>query len=231
MEAKELVSFMALGALCGLGAFAGTWAGSSARAEPPERATVIEPPRGSHARTSAADELSAAIAELRATVASLESALQRFASAEPLHDGAPRALDPSATRQGEGESIAGALRELATAIDTMRSRLALAPAPLRSRSISDPGNAFGLDSAREAWQREDRTALAAALTALRRQHVAWSYEDALATYGQPDSIHDSSNSMLWSYAIPLADGRKDRVTLRFAQGLLVHVDYEHDVRD
>ena len=164
--------------------------------------------RGAEVPALASPEVAREIQALTAEVAGLRLAVER----QPR---ASLAADEAAPMPGRAEpSSAGALSALADAVSQLAGRLGSTPAaaPLSPPDESTP------------QQRDEVFKLLDLDRDLRRrQHLLWSMDRVLKTYGTPDSIesNDATERWIWSF------GTKERprfLSVTFRDGHVISVN-------
>lgn len=210
-------------ALFGAGAFVGAWGGAALGAEPRGARIAVEPRAGASNPSGDSGELAAAAAELRAGLASLERALVELRTGAPPEREVLRGAEP-ATGAEDPPELAAALRELAAAIDALRVRSSGSSVAAHAPDRLDPverRSAFELDALQSAGQRS-REELDELVADFRRRHLAWTSQEVLERFGQPDGIFGFDGGANWDYALPLFDGG-GFLQLTFRGDRLVHV--------
>jgi hypothetical protein len=176
------------------------------------------------------DDLALAVTELRRTMESLRSVLERElpAAAPPPDSG--RVPVGQAFAPAEGAELATSLSALAAAIRTLagRSGSSGVEPTLTAPGWVDRRAAFATDELRELSRAPDREeAREAGVRAFRSQHLFWTKQQVLSRYGKPDSIYTDDGFVKWCYQTSTPSDYED-VDFSFDDGVVVGVDYSYD---
>jgi hypothetical protein len=180
-------------------------------------------------------EMIEVLREIRATLAELASTRALLpVSPANQHNSAPTvAIERTpATESAQSSEFAGALQDLAGALDRL-GRAGPGSSPARPRELIFPVRvareaAFESTGMRAAATLANDDAYEAALNAFRRQHLLWTDQQVLDVYGRPDRVEANGDSTVWHYDSMVGREITESFTFYFNRGAVFDVDYDRD---
>jgi hypothetical protein len=168
--------------------------------------------------------LASAIAELRAAAETLRAAAEQLRAAPRVPD-AERADAAHAGEAPDWRALAASIDALAAAVrgmDTGGSAAPLIdPGPVDRRAAVDALDVEGMHQTR------DDELYRSTLAKLRSQHLFWTRQRVLDTYGAPDFIGVDEGVLVWQYLLPLEGGGEEELDLRLHDGRVIGLEYSY----